>query len=281
MVPLPFESLFKRASTTFYNSSLMFPAAQRQDIFTLYAFVRTADDFVDTQPPDAAGFALYCDHVWQSWQGKIVGDPIIDGFVAMAHKVGIEQSWVAAFLTAMGSDVDHQPAQTITDMLVYTYGSAEVIGLMISQIVGAPISGHRSARLLGRAFQTINFVRDIAEDNQLGRRYLPQRELELFGLHTLTEVEARLKEAQFNSFVRYQLQRYARWQRQGMAGLDAVPASSRLPIRLAASSYHWTATQIYRYPLVVFDHKVKPRKRVLSWLTIQLSLGFAAYDRPL
>jgi 15-cis-phytoene synthase len=144
------------------------------------------------------------------------------------------------------------------------YGSAEVIGLMMAKILGLPQASFHAARLLGRAMQYINFIRDIQEDIDLCRVYLPQDQLEKFGIRSLNFQEAHLNKESFSKFIREQIKTYFIWQKEAESGYSFIPKKHLVPIRTAAEMYKWTAKKIYADPLIVFRKKVKPsRSRIL------------------
>jgi phytoene synthase len=114
-----------------------------------------------------------------------------------------------------------------------------------------------SARLLGRAMQYINFIRDIAEDNTFGRTYLPISET---SMETLSEKEARANPEEFRRFIGAQIERYLTWQAEAEAGYPFIPRRYRVPIKTAGDMYKWTGQVIAADPFVVFDRKVKPNR---------------------
>ncbi len=82
----------------------------------------------------------------------------------------------------MEHDLSESSCETLEDVLTYIYGSAEVIGLFMARIMDLDEASFPYAAMLGRAMQYINFIRDIAEDNELGRRYLPLLDTSLVSL---------------------------------------------------------------------------------------------------
>ena len=252
--------IFRRGSRTYFVSSVAFPPALRDDVFALYAFVRTADDFVD-QPPgqqDGEGFDRFRERYARTAAGGSAGDPVIDAFVELTGRKRFRTEWVAAFLDAMAQDLTQSDYPTIDDTLAYMYGSAEVIGLMMAAIMDLPQEAYGPARLLGRAMQYINFIRDIAEDLELGRTYLPATELAAAGLRSLQPEDARGDVPAFCRFVRAEIDRYLGWQHAAEAGFAFIPRRPRVAIRTASTMYRWTAERIRRDPMIVFEHKVKP-----------------------
>lgn len=264
------KSIFKKGSTTFFMSSLFFPRIVKQEVFDLYSFVRVADNYVDQVPADPEGF-----HSLRQLWTEAVTDPdfetvksatdstnlrVVKNMVNVTRKCGFELEWVEAFLDAMESDLSHKPCQTIDETLKYVYGSAEVIGLMMSRIMGLPAEAEEAAQMQGRALQMINFIRDIHEDNQLGRQYLPADELARFNLKDITAETAHQNSDDFTDFINFQLNRYERWQTEAEAGYTYIPKRLRIPLETARDMYGWTACEIRKNPLKIYEKKIKPSK---------------------
>lgn len=252
--------IFRRGSRTYFFSSIAFPPALRDDVSALYAFVRTADDFVDRPPgrQDGAGFDRFRERYAAAAAGRAGGDPVIDAFVELAARRRFRADWVDAFLDAMAQDLTQTDYATVADTLAYAYGSAEVIGLMMAAIMELPDEAYRPARMLGRAMQYINFIRDIAEDLDLGRTYLPAEALASAGLRSLDPAEAKRRAPAFRRFVRGEIDRYLGWQRAADAGFHFIPRRPRVAIRTASDMYRWTADRIRAEPLIVYRRKVRP-----------------------
>lgn len=248
---------FRKGSKTYFNSTKFFPQEIRQDVFSLYGFVRKADDFVDRVPQDGGGFYRFIEGYRAALDGTRSEDPIIDDFVALSQRKGFDPGWTEAFFDSMEMDLKKSHHLTLPESLEYIYGSAEVIGLFMAQIMDLDAEAQRSAKMLGRAMQFINFIRDIAEDNALGRIYLPIAESDLA---SLDEEYLRQRPDEFRSFIHAQLQRYMMWQGEAEAGYTYIPRRYRIPIKTAGDMYKWTGQQIAHDPFVVFDHKVKPNR---------------------
>lgn len=255
---------FKKGSKTYFNSSLFFPEAIRRDVFTLYGFVRVADDFVDRVPQDTEGFYRFRERYRRALSGDQSGDLIIDSFVEMTHRQQFPGEWVDAFLDAMEADLSKKEYHTVAESLEYIYGSAEVIGLFMARIMDLDEQSYHAARMLGRAMQYINFIRDIAEDLSLGRRYLA---LEGTPLTALDEETARRDTQAFEHFLYRHLDLYRGWQAEAEQGYRFIPRRYRVAIKTAADMYNWTASRIEKNPLIVFQRQVKPAKgRILLQL---------------
>ena len=256
--------IFSKGSKTYFTASLFFPADIRRDVFVLYAFVRTADDFVDSVPQNRRDFYKFKELYNSSLRnGKKTGNEIIDNFIDLLKRKKFKPEWVNAFLESMELDLRKKKYKTIDETLHYIFGSAEVIGLFMSRILDLPKKADKHAQMLGRAMQMINFIRDIAEDNSFGRVYLP-----LTGkVKSLDYSFASSHKADFEVFIRQKSILYKKWQKSAEEGYKYIPKRYLVPIKTAADMYLWTASEIEKKPMIVYERKVKPsRWRILKTL---------------
>ncbi len=265
------QQIFQKGSTTYYFSSQFFPSKIREDVFKLYSFVRVVDDYVDTIPARGEEFRK----LRQAWdQAKndssfdtkpALSDNIdvrvIKNIVHVMRKYHYDQAWVESFLESMQADIDNKTYSTIEDTIWYMYGSAEVIGLMMARIMGLEDKALEAAKLQGRAMQFINFLRDIAEDNALGRCYFPSDDLKKFELSDLSEATVSSNQQAFKDFMQFELERYNQWQTEADLGFKYIPRRLRIPLQTAVDMYNWTGRVIAVDPMVIFTRKIKPRKR--------------------
>ncbi len=253
-------NIFRRASKTYYYSSLFFPKEVRDDIFILYSFVRTADDLVDTIPQDKQRFLKFVKDYKKTLKTKSSPDIILDSFVEMINRRKINKTWLTSFLRAMEADLYQTKYQTIKQTEKYIYGSADVIGLMIAKILNLPKKSYPYAKALGKSMQLSNFIRDIEEDNQLGRCYFPQIELKKFKLESLDYKDVVKNKSQFIKFIRFQIRRYQKWQTEAEKGFKFIPKKYRIAVKTASDMYKKTQKVIYADPFIIYKRKVKPSK---------------------
>lgn len=250
--------VFREGSKTYFNSSRFFPQDVREDVYILYGFVRVADNFVDAVPQRPEEFYAFKERYHRGMAGETTGDPIVDGFVDLARRKQFDPDWTEAFLRSMEWDLTKTTYRTIEETLDYVYGSAEVVGLFMVRLLDLPQEAEESAAMLGRAMQFINFIRDIDEDNRLGRTYLP---LDETSLPDLQEETAMSNPEEFGAFLGRQLARYREWQSRAEAGYRFLPRRYLVPIKTAGDMYNWTGARIAADPFIVFRRKVKPRRR--------------------
>lgn len=256
------QEIFRRGSTTYYFSSIFFPPEVREKVFTFYAYVRTADDYVDAIPQDADGFYRFKKMSLDALEGKSVQDIIIRDFIALAKEEEIKKEWIVSFLSAMEQDLNIKTYETFQDLEKYMYGSAEVIGMGMARILGLPEESFHTAGLQGKAMQLINFIRDIKEDLSFGRVYLPKEDFKKFKIERIDE---QVDPVRFSEFIRFETERYLDIQKAAKTGYSYIPRRYRIPVQTASSMYNWTARQIAKNPMIVFEKKIKPHPlRVMS-----------------
>lgn len=280
------KSVFKNGSTTYFYSSLFFSAEVWEEVATLYAYVRTLDDFVDQVPADTERFQLAVAATESLWQ-TISSDTelteteletyahtskcdlktitIIAHFIVLARKKNFSYDWIQAFLEAMSSDLKPKKYQSYSQLTRYMYGSASVIGLCMCAILGIPKKAYPAAEKQGEAMQLINFIRDIAEDCSFGRQYLPSEDLRAHKVASLCiQPQTQSQKKVFSDLITFEIRRYLELQSQAAAGYSHIPYRYRIPIATAAHLYIWTAKKIMANPEIVYQKKVKPSKiRVL------------------
>jgi len=257
--------IFRSGSTTFYNSTRFFPRPIREKVFRLYALVRVVDNFVDSVPQQGAAFLAFRD---QFYVDRITGyskNLIIRDFVTLEKECGFNEEWANAFFDSMQMDLTQKTYATERELDKYTFGAAQVIGLFMAKIMSLPFEAMDSAKDLGRAFQQINFVRDIAEDLTFGRTYIAQSDLELYGLKTLDLTETIKNPRAFYDLVHHELGLFETYLEHAKAGFRYLPRSVRVAVMTASDMYEWTAAQISKDPFVIYKTKVKPPKSLVRW----------------
>ena len=258
MINKIFYSIFQQGSKTMFYSSLFFPKNVRSDVFILYGFVRRADDLVDTLPQDQAGFYKFKQKYEQAHQGTKTGDVVVDSFAELTQRKNFDPKWTEAFLDSMEMDLTKKTYATLDETLEYVYGAAEVMGLYMVNILDLDKNAYFYSRYLGRAMQCINAIRDIAEDLEFGRSYIPLSDLQQYELESLDYHYTKQHPQRFSEFINGQVSRYRHWQEIAEKGYRYIPKRYLICVKTASDMYNWTAEQIQKNPFVVYQWKVQP-----------------------
>jgi phytoene synthase len=241
-----------------FYSSLFFPKKIRNDVFICYAFVRRADDLVDNVPQNPEGFYSFKQKYEQAKRGIKTGDVVIDTFADLEYRRDFNPAWTEAFLNSMGMDLTKKTYETLEELLNYVYGAAEVMGLYMTNILGINKESYPYARFLGRSMQCINALRDIAEDIKLGRSYIPIDDLREHGLKSLEYHYIKNHPENFSNLMKTHISRFCYWLETAEKGYHYMPKRYLISVKTAMDMYQWTAEQILKNPLIVYEWKVKP-----------------------
>jgi phytoene synthase len=208
------RTLNSQHGRTFFLATRLLAPEQRPAVHALYGFARRADDILDDFDP--ALQTADREHELQCLATQLFnrmvdgaadgGDPALAAVVDTAHKYGIRWELFDDFLTSMRMDLTTTDYADRAALNRYMYGSAEVIGLQMLPVLGTVCEREEAApyaAALGKAFQLTNFLRDIGEDLERGRIYLPADELAvhqvnrdvLMWCHTHQRTDARVRRA--------------------------------------------------------------------------------------
>ncbi|MFI6655363.1 phytoene/squalene synthase family protein [Streptomyces sp. NPDC050523] len=176
------RQLNARHGRTYFLATRLLPVERRPAVHALYGFARWADDIVDTLDPRtsalerSARLARLQRELRTGLRDGDSAEPVVRALADTAHRYGIDHRHFTDFMTAMRADLDVTDYATYSDLRRYTYGSAEVIGLQMLPVLGTVVPRAEAAphaAALGVAFQLTNFLRDVGEDLDRGRVYLP------------------------------------------------------------------------------------------------------------
>ena len=225
---------------TYYLATLLLPPAKRPYVWALYGFARYADEFVDSlEHPDPQALvdwgSAFLDRL--NADPSTVTHPVSLAMMHTMRRWHIPRAHVEAFLESMQMDITVTRYPTYADLEKYMYGSASVIGLQMLPILEplVPEAAPR-ARALGEAFQMSNFIRDVGEDLQRGRIYLPQEDLELFGV-TREILERGVVTPSVRELLRFEIERTRALYAFAEPGIDMLHPTSRDCVRTAFTLY--------------------------------------------
>jgi phytoene synthase len=270
---------------TYYLATLLLPKEKRPYVHALYGFARYADEIVDdlrstlTDGEKADALNAWGDQVLQDLQAGSSKDPVAAALVDTAMKFKIPIEYFEAFLHSMKMDLTVTEYQTYEDLYEYVYGSAAVIGLQMVHILGtvSPSDLNEAkiaAEKLGVAFQLANFIRDVGEDLDRGRVYLPVSELQVHGV-TRTMLEDKVLTPQIRTALKEQIRRVRKLQAESDSGIKLLSPGSRECILAASELYCGIVDEVEKIDYEIFTKRAKTS----SWR--RLKVAGPAYMRSL
>lgn len=248
---------------TYYLATLLLPKNKRPYVHALYGFARYADEIVDdlasTLTPQEKADAL------RSWSSGVLNDlaagrstdHIGRALVDTVKKFAIPHQHFVDFLHSMEMDLTVTHYQTYEDLLGYVYGSAAVIGLEMVLILGySDERAFEAAKKLGIAFQLANFIRDVSEDLDRGRVYLPLQELAQFGVDRAM-LERRVLTPEIIAALKFQIGRVRQLQAESQVGISYLDKESRPCIRAASELYCGIVDEVEAIGYDIFNKRAK------------------------
>ncbi|CAN2189926.1 ERG9 Phytoene/squalene synthetase [Candidatus Nanopelagicaceae bacterium] len=248
---------------TYYLATLLLPKAKRPFVHALYGFARYADEIVDdlastlSDAEKAAELKTWGDGVLAGLKSGESNDQVGRALIDTVNRFAIPHEHFVAFLHSMTMDLTVTEYANYEALMEYVYGSAAVIGLEMVPILGAlSDAAYEPAEKLGVAFQLANFIRDVGEDLDRGRVYLPQDELAQFGVNR-DMLEARKLTPEITEALKFQIERVRRLQREAAPGILQLAPSSRPCIEAASELYCGIVDEVEAIGYDIFNKRAK------------------------
>jgi len=262
---------------TYYLATLLLPPAKRPYVHALYGFARYADEIVDdlastlTDSQKAEQLKIWGDEFLAKFDSGQTNDPVCLAVLDTVRRWNIPREHFEAFLHSMTMDLTVTQYQTYEDLYEYVYGSAAVIGLQMVPIL-EPTSpdAYKHATELGVAFQLANFIRDVGEDLERGRVYLPLQELASFGV-TRADLEKRIATPEIKSALKFQIARVRELEESSRAGIAMLGDAAQPCIETARILYCGIVDAVEDIDFEVFS------KRATVSLRRRLTVAIPAY----
>ncbi len=261
-----------KSGSSFYYSFLFLPEKQRQAIIALYAFCREVDDTVDEiNDADVARKKLewWRFEISQTFKGE-ASHPVGKALQTAIKNFDLHEEYFMEIIDGMEMDLDQFSYQQFKHLALYCHRAASVVGLLSVEIFGYQDRNTlKYAENLGMALQLTNIIRDVREDAERGRIYLPQEDLQKFNVKT-DDLLALKSSDELTACLKFETDRARHYYQLAM---DALPDSDRYSQRtglIMAAIYEATLDEIEHDGFNVMQHRVSLtplRKLWIAWRT--------------
>lgn len=266
------EEIIAANSKSFYKSFSMLPKENRKAVWAIYAFCRTVDDIVDEGEDPAEQLSLF-KHEFNAF---LTGDydrmsPMWLALADVFTTYDMDEEAFKSMIAGQEMDLHPTPYKTVEEVLGYSYHVASSVGLMLLPVLapGKTDILKEGAISLGYAMQITNILRDIDEDLEMGRIYLPA---ELMEKHKL-EIEDLRRKTVTPAFVSVweEMAKEAEYHYQkAFETINEYPISSRIPVKGAGLVYREILTTIRKKEYNVFGQKHfvpdQSKQQILAYL---------------
>jgi phytoene synthase len=248
----------RRSGSSFYYSFLFLPAEKRRAITALYAFCREVDDVVDEcSETEVARTTL---NWWRQEVARMFHDtpqhPVTRALQPLLQHYNLPQEYFLEIIDGMEMDLDNTRYEDFSQLALYCYRVASVVGLLSAEIFGyRDRQTLKYAHDLGMAFQLTNILRDVKEDAQRGRLYLPADEMAQYGVTREHILEERLHEG-VHKLLALQAERAEDYYQRAFSRLPEADRYAQRSGIIMAAIYHRILQRIVEEDYPVLTRRV-------------------------
>lgn len=261
------ESITKKFGTSYYFATRFLPNDLRQATYALYSFFRIPDEIVDNSSLQNQADILSELEDWESmWQKTYKDDssvyPVLKLTSQVFKKYNIPYQYSVDFLKAMKQDVYTNRYNTYKDLQEYMYGSASVVGLIMSYVIGFNNDkALKYAPYLGEAMQLTNFIRDIGEDyKERSRIYLPQEDMDKYNVKD-SDIRDNKITVDFITLIKFEIKRARSLYRKSDKGLQYLNKRGRFAVIMASRMYEAILDKVEQNNYDVLTKRARTSKR--------------------
>jgi phytoene synthase len=248
----------RQAAANFYYGISLLPRRKRWAMSAVYAFSRRVDDIGDGSldaESKLAQLALERERIELLQIGDVdLEDPVIFALADAQPRFDLPLDALISLIDGIELDVRGTRYETFDELVVYCRHVAGSIGRLCLAIFGAPVGSGAPALAddLGVAMQLTNILRDVREDSDCGRVYLPAEDLRLFGI----EDPATAPPAALSGLIRFEAERNREWFAQGLRLAEMLDSRSRSCLLAMTGIYRGILERIERQPTEVLERRI-------------------------
>ena len=269
------RDITRREAKNFYYAFLTLPADKRRAIYAAYAFCRHCDDSVDEEISSNAKLKALAElqtNLNRTYSGE-ASSPVYVALADVARNYDIPQDYFQEIILGVKSDLVKNRFQDFEELKGYCYRVASVVGLVCLQIFGYEDDDAKGYAVdLGLAMQLTNIIRDIREDLDMGRIYLPQDELAQFG-YSEDDLQNGVRNEAFLKLMQFQSQRARDYFERGFKLLPYLSRRSRACPAVLGALYSKVLDRIESSNYDILESRVALSKTEKLAITAKAWLG--------
>jgi phytoene synthase len=267
----------RQTGKNFYYSFLVMPREKRAAMCAIYAFMRRSDDIADGAANPAIaldGLRRWREEVDAALNGGNASEPILPALADTVRRYGIPQRYFHDLLDGTEMDQTTTRYATFDELYKYCYRVASAVGLVVLPIFGyKDESALVPAEACGIAFQLTNILRDVKEDAQMGRIYLPQEDLHRFGVSEDDILNAR-STSQFLEMMKFETTRARGFYGKARPLVDMISADSRGTLAVMMAIYGGILHKIEGRNFAVFGERIRLSTAEKLWIVGKNWVGY-------
>ena len=271
------QRVARQTGKNFYYSFLVMPREKRAAMCAIYAFMRRSDDIADCAANPALaseGLRRWRAQVDAALTGGEMADPILPALTDTVRRYKIPQRYFHELLDGTEMDQTTTRYATFDELYKYCYRVASAVGLVVLPVFGfTDQAALVPAEACGIAFQLTNIMRDVKEDAQMGRIYLPLEDLRRFGVSEDDIMNARAT-PQFRELMKFEAARAHEFYEKAGPLLNMIDADSRGTLAVMIAIYGGILRKIEESNFAVFDGRMRLSTAEKVWIVARNWMGY-------
>ncbi len=257
------QHLCETHASSFLLAAQFLPEEKRNAAYSIYGFCRATDQILDEKRSKTEKQKKLDE--WKAvlgdeWNRIPTENSIVHDFIETCHSYSIPREWGFRLIDGLKRDLHPVRFETFDYLYAYCFSAASIPGVMMAHVFGAKKEGFEYAVSLGIAMQMTNILRDIKEDLEMNRVYLPLNELRMFH-YTEIDLRHHVLNEDFKKFMHFQIERANEYYSHAQKGISFLDEDSQLCAQLCLSLYREILAEIEKCNYDVFSGRV----RVPEW----------------
>ncbi len=267
------RAVAKARARNFYYSFILLPPEKKNAMCAVYAFMRYCDDLSDEPGATRTAIDRWREALTEALAGRPDENPTWPAFLDSVERYSIPHEYFYDMIEGVASDLTPRTIDTFDDLYQYCYRVASVVGLTTIHIFGfkSP-EAIPLAEKCGIAFQLTNILRDVREDAELGRVYLPSEDLARFNV-SVDDLQHARRTEQFGRLMEFETERARRYYRESAPLLDLIDKQSRPSLWALIAIYSRLLDHLAESKYDVLTRRISLSSVEKTWIVLRAALG--------
>jgi phytoene synthase len=267
------RAVAKARAKNFYYSFVLLDPDRKNAMCAVYAFMRYCDDLSDEPGATHTAMDRWRDALAEALAGRPGSSPVWPAFLDTVERYKIPHQHFHDMIAGVASDLDRHVIRTFAELYEYCYRVASVVGLTTIHIFGFTTpEALPLAEKCGIAFQLTNILRDVKEDAELGRAYLPAEDLERFGV-TEEELREGTRSERFGALMEFEIARAQRYYRESAPLLNLVQPQAKASLWALITIYSSLLDRIAESHYDVLRRRISLGVTEKVWIVARAAAG--------
>ena len=272
------RNVARTRARNFYYSFVLLPKEKKNAMCAMYAFMRYCDDLSDEPGATRAAIDRWRQALTDALAGRPDSNLMWPAFLDAVARYSIPHEYFYEMIEGVASDLEPRTIADFAELYRYCYRVASVVGLTTVHVFGFVSADARELALplaekCGIAFQLTNILRDVREDAELGRVYMPLEDLDRFGV-TTNDLQERRRTEQFGRLMEFETDRARCYYRESAPLLNLIDPQSRPALWALIAIYSRLLEHVAESHFDVLTRRISLSSAEKTWIVLRAAVGW-------